>query len=45
LIGIAFCFATGFIVARFRMPALIVTLGTWQIWRRAPRGRCRSPGE
>jgi ribose/xylose/arabinose/galactoside ABC-type transport system permease subunit len=30
-IGTAFGFANGYIVARFRLPALIVTLGSWQI--------------
>ena len=31
LIGTAFGFANGFVVARFRLPAIIVTLGSWQI--------------
>lgn len=31
MIGTGFGLANGYIVARFRLPALIVTLGTWQI--------------
>lgn len=31
LVGALFGFGNGFLVARFRLPAIIVTLGTWQI--------------
>ena len=31
LVAAAFGFVNGFIVARFRLPALVVTLGSWQI--------------
>lgn len=31
VVGTAFGFVNGFVVARFRLPAIIVTLGTWQI--------------